>query len=72
MLQKDELANGYAYKFNGSDAVLDELCSLIKKERECCDFLMYTLSISGDKSEAWLSLTGPDAAKEFIKTVIEF
>ena len=72
MLQKKELINGYAYKFKGTDAVLDELSSFIKTERACCDFFVYSISISGDKSEAWLSLTGAEGVKEFIKTELEF
>jgi hypothetical protein len=72
LLQKKELINGYAYKFKGTDAVLDELASFIKTERACCDFFVYSISISGDKSEAWLSLTGPAGVKDFIKTELEF
>lgn len=72
LLQKKELINGYAYRFKGTDAVLDELSSFIKTERACCDFFVYGISISGDKSEAWLSLTGAEGVKEFIKTELEF
>jgi hypothetical protein len=72
LVQKKELINGYAYKFKGTDAVLDELASFIKTERACCDFFVYSISISGDKSEAWLSLTSPTGVKEFIQTDLEF
>jgi hypothetical protein len=40
----------------------------IKTERECCDFFTFNLSISGDKSETWLELTGAEGAKDFIST----
>jgi hypothetical protein len=72
LLEKKELDNGYAYKFKGTDAILNELSSFIKTERECCDFFVYSISISGDKSEAWLSLTGPEGAKKFIEAELEF
>ncbi len=68
MIARRELQNGYAFKFPGTDNVLDELTEFIKTERECCDFFTFNLSISGDKSEAWLELTGADGAKEFITT----
>lgn len=71
MIEKKELANGFAYKFKGSDEMVDELTSFIKTERLCCDFFTFNLSISGDASEAWLELTGPENAKEFIKTELE-
>ncbi|CAN5596902.1 hypothetical protein BH11BAC1_BH11BAC1_17230 [soil metagenome] len=69
--ERKELENGYAFKFNGSDKMLDELTEFIKTERECCDFFTFNLSIAGDKNEIWLSLTGPMEVKEFIKTEMD-
>jgi len=66
MLEKRELPNGYAFKFAGTDQMVDELMEFIKTERECCPFFTFNLSISGDKSEVWLELTGVEGAKEFI------
>lgn len=63
---KRELKNGYAFKFPGSDSILDELTEFIKTERECCDFFIFGLSVSGDKTEVWFELTGPDGVKDFI------
>lgn len=68
IVQKKELENGFAFKFPGTDEVLDELTAFIKTERACCDFFVFGLSISGDKREAWLELTGPNGAKDFIST----
>jgi len=70
--QKQELKNGYAFKFPGSDQVLNELNEFIKTERECCDFFTFNLTISGDKSEAWLELTGAEGVKEFISEELGF
>lgn len=64
--ERKELADGYAFKFSGSDSTIDELTEFIKTERECCEFFTFNLSIAGDKNEAWLQLTGPDGSKEFI------
>jgi hypothetical protein len=71
ILTKKELKNGYSYKFAGTDKMVDELAEFVKTERACCDFFVFNLSISGDKSEAWLEITGPKGAKEFIKTELE-
>jgi hypothetical protein len=71
VLDKKELTNGYAYKFSGTDEVLDELTEFIKTERACCDFFTFGLSVSGDKNEAWLELTGVDGAKDFITSELE-
>ena len=66
LLDRRELPNGYAFKFPGNDEVVDELIEFIKTERECCDFFVFTLSVSGDKSESWLHMTGVEGAKDFI------
>ncbi len=66
IIERKELENGYAFKFKGDDKVFDELHEFIKTERQCCDFFVFNLSISGDKSEIWLELTGVEGAKEFI------
>ena len=71
ILATRELKNGFAYKFAGSDLMVDELATFVKTERECCVFFIFNLSIRGDKSEAWLEITGPKGAKDFIKTELE-
>jgi hypothetical protein len=71
ILQKKNLANGYSYKFVGTDKMVDELAEFIKTERACCDFFVFNLSISGDKTEAWLEITGPEGAKDFIAKELE-
>lgn len=66
ILDRKEMKNGYAFKFPGNDLVVDEIVEFIKTERECCDFFVFNLSVSGDKSEAWLTMTGVEGAKDFI------
>jgi hypothetical protein len=69
--RKKELKNGYAYKFPGSDEVVAKLNDFIKTEKECCDFFTFNLTVSKNKSNAWLEITGEEGVKEFIKTEIE-
>jgi len=66
-----ELKNGFAYKFPSSDSIVDELATFVKTERACCDFFNFNLLISANKGEAWLKITGPLGAKDFIKTELE-
>lgn len=72
IIEKKELQNGYAFKFLGTDEVLDELTEFIKTERACCDFFTFAISVSGDKSEAWLELTGVDGVKDFMTAELGF
>lgn len=69
ILETQELADGYKYIFDATDEMLDQLTTFLKSERPCCDFFDFRLAIS-DKI-VWLSITGPDAAKDFIKTELE-
>jgi hypothetical protein len=66
-----ELANGYAFKFTGTDKMIDELTEFIKTERACCSFFTFALSIKGDQSEIWLELTGAEGTKDFMKAELE-
>ena len=66
VLDKQELKEGFSFKFEGTDEMLDQLVSFIKTERLCCDFFSFNLSISDDKSNISLNLTGPDGVKGFI------
>ena len=68
---KKELKSGFAYMFVGTDDRVDELASFIKTEQEYRDFFTFNLSISGDKGETWLEITGLKETKEFIKTELE-
>lgn len=71
VLEKVEAENGYRYKFEGSDKMLELLTDFIKTERLCCSFFDFTLSINRDRI-AWLELDGPAGTKDFIKHEIDF
>ena len=65
ILERTELEDGFAFKFSGSDEILDKLNEFIKTERMCCDFFTFQLTI--DDETAWLKITGPDGSKEFLE-----
>jgi translation elongation factor EF-1alpha len=60
-----ELAKGFAYKFEASDAMLDWLMDFVKTERQCCDFFDFDMSVSSNNI-ALLKITGAEGAKDFI------
>lgn len=68
VIDRQELSNGYKYKFDGTGEIIEQLVAFIKSERACCDFFTFDLSISDIKSYTWLSITGPTGTKGFIKT----
>lgn len=67
-----ETDTGYAWRFDGSDSMLDRLLDFIKSERQCCGFLTFTLSVADARSEVWLELSGPAGTKEFITGELGF
>jgi len=69
--ERKELPQGYAFRFDGSDKILAELTEFIRTERTCCSFFIFNLSISGDRSQIWFELTGPEGAKDFITQELE-
>lgn len=71
MVEKKELANGFAFKFSGDDVMLDELTEFIKTERKCCNFFTFNLSLIGSQNAAWLEITGGEGVKEFITVELE-
>jgi hypothetical protein len=65
VLERKERSDGYSFRFEASDNMLDKLTEFIKTERACCDFFTYGLTI--EENTAWLSITGPPGAKDFIQ-----
>lgn len=72
VLEKIELENGYAYRFESGGQILEQLMELIRAERACCSFLIFTLSVSGPTDDLWLNLTGAEGVKSFITRELGF
>lgn len=71
MREKKELKNGFAYKFDNTKMILDELTSFVSDEKECCDFLSFKIFQSTDKKATWLEISGPEGVKDFITAELE-
>lgn len=68
-IEKVELTNGFSYKFDDTDSTIDMLTEFIKTERQCCDFFDFSIRLTDGFT--WLDITGPEGAKEFIKSELE-
>lgn len=69
VLERKELEDGYSYKFEAKDDILDKLNDFIKTERMCCDF--FTFQITVEENTALLKISGPNGAKEFLKEEVD-
>lgn len=61
------VANGYAFRYPLDDSVLPLLVEFMDLEGRCCPFLNFALDVKTECGPAWLTLTGPDGVKEFLR-----
>jgi hypothetical protein len=59
-----ELPDGYAFSFPVTQ--LQALAGFIDRERRCCPFLTFSLTIPAGGAEVLLNLTGAESAKAVI------
>lgn len=64
VLHIEELADGYAFHLPLDTTTLHKTADFIANERLCCPFFTLTLVVN---ESLWLSLTGTDEVKTFIK-----
>jgi len=62
-----EISGGFAFTLNGKALDLLQVAEWISMERRCCPFLMFQLSVSGDKADWHLKLTGPEGVKSLLE-----
>ena len=65
--QIDELPDGYAYRFPGTDASLTAVTEFIASERRCCSFFTFELVFEPAEGPIWLRLRGSEAIKAFVR-----
>jgi len=65
--QVRELADGYAYRFSGTDEWANKILKFIAGERSCCPFFTFELGFEPNQGPIWLHIRGPEGVKEFMK-----
>lgn len=68
--QINELPDGYALKFPGSEIWATNLLKVIVGERACCPFFTFELVFEPQEGPIWLHMRGPDGVKEFVKDMV--
>ena len=62
-----ELPNGYEFRLGNEANVLLKAAEFISLEKLCCPFLEFGLDVEAESGPVWLSLTGREGVKEFIR-----
>ena len=63
-----ELADGYAYRFDGEHYAL--LADFVTNERRCCPFLSFKLDVAPYAGPVWLHVTAEGDVKPFLREEI--
>ncbi len=66
--ERRELADGYAYRFDGEHYSL--LADFVTNERLCCPFLSFKLDVAPYAGPVWLHLTAEGDVKPFLREEI--
>jgi hypothetical protein len=65
-----ELPDGYSFRLENETVWLRKAVDFIVKERLCCPFFGFTLRVEPERGALWLSLTGREGVKPFIRAEI--
>jgi hypothetical protein len=63
-----ETTNGFAFRFPADSATILSVAEWITYERLCCPFFDFGLQIENKTDAFWLSLTGGEGVKDFIRS----
>jgi len=65
-----ELPDGYSFRLENETTLLVKVADFIAKERVCCPFFGFAVQIEPEGGALWLSLTGREGVKPFIRAEI--
>ena len=63
-----EISDGFAFRFPADSATIKSVAEWITYERVCCPFFDFELKIERENAAIWLSLTGGEGVKDFIRS----
>src|SRR5262245_20618541 len=62
-----ELSNGYQFRFANDPSAILDVAQFTSLEKLCCPFLNFTIDVQAEGGPVWLSLTGREGVKAFIR-----
>jgi hypothetical protein len=65
-----ELPDGYSFRLANETSLLMKVAGFIAKERFCCPFFGFGIQVEPEGGALWLSLTGREGVKPFIRAEI--
>ena len=71
ILEKRELAEGFAFRLDAEKAPPDVIGQWIELERKCCPFFGFRLDVEPERGAIWLQLNGRVGVKDFIRAELK-
>jgi hypothetical protein len=66
----DGLSEGFRLRFAPDEETLNAIARTIAAERLCCRFLRFEMIVEPDGGPLFLSVRGPEGAREFLAALI--
>lgn len=67
LLETIEVESGFMMRFAASETMLTAIATFIAGERLCCPFFDFGVSVPHGSGDVWLSLTGHEGVKDFLR-----
>ena len=71
VVERQELDNGYAFRFPGDGDWPVNVAEFVAAERQCCSFFHFVLTFEPGLGPIWMTLTGREGTKQFIEATFE-
>ncbi|MDZ7689635.1 MAG: hypothetical protein U5K69_00450 [Balneolaceae bacterium] len=65
-----EIEDGFAFKLPAETELIQTVSSFVARERLCCPFFDFTLTIPSNHQPVWLALTGREGVKPYLKETL--
>ncbi len=62
--------DGYVLRFDASGERLAQIARVIDRERSCCPFLRFQLTVESGGGPMWLEITGPPGTADLLASVL--
>lgn len=67
IIERKELPDGMAYRYEPKAGVVSRLAELVELERACCKFLAFRINVGQADGPVWLEIRGPEGTKALIR-----
>jgi hypothetical protein len=65
--QTNELESGYAFRLRDRVVSLVEVAEWVEKERKCCPFFDFEITVEREGGPVWLNISGVEGVKAFLR-----